>query len=234
MKEYLLHQLHSIGLDGPAIPWWFWPLVLVALVSSTTVHEFGHAWMANKLGDPGPREQGRVTLSPFAHFDPLGFILMMVTTLMGMPIGWGKPVKTDPSKFTSVDRRVGMALVAIAGPVMNLVLAFLASVVIRLAIGGYLGGLPDWFEVVFIGLILTTFINVLVFAENLIPVHPMDASHVVAALLPKGLAEVYVSFMQKYGFYLLLILSLTGAIGAFLLPIVKFLIRLLLPMFPID
>ena len=234
MKEFLLHQLHFIGLDAPEIPLWFWPLVLIALISSTTVHEFGHAWMADKLGDPGPREQGRVTLSPFAHFDPLGFILMAVTTLMGMPIGWGKPVKTDPAKFTSVDRRLGMALVAMAGPIMNLVLAVIASGVIRLAMGGYLGGLPDWFLYVFVGLILTTLINILVFAENLIPVHPFDASHVVAAILPKPLAEVYVGFMQKYGFYVVLLLSLTGAIGAFLLPIMKFFVRLLLPMLPID
>jgi len=234
MKDFLLHQLHAAGLSDPEVPWWFWPLVLVAIISSTTVHEFGHAWMADKLGDPGPREQGRVSLSPFAHFDPLGFTLMAVTTLIGMPIGWGKPVKTDPEKFTSVSRRTGMALVAVAGPLMNLALAVLASIVLRLAMGGHLGGLPDWFLYVFIGLIMTTMLNVLVFAENLIPVHPMDASHVVAALLPKGLAEAYVSLMQKYGFYLLLLLSLTGAISAFLLPIIKFFFRLLLPMLPID
>ena len=226
MKEFLLHQLHSVGLSEPALPWWFWALVLVAIIFSTTVHEFGHAWVADKLGDPGPREQGRVTLNPIAHFDPLGFVLMVVTTFMAMPMGWGKPVKVDAERFTSVNRRLGMALVAIAGPVMNLVLATLASFVIRLAMGGYLGDLPDGFYYVFLSLIITTLMNILVFAENLIPVHPMDASHVVAALLPKPLAEVYVGFMQNYGFYLLLLLSLTGALGAFLLPIVLFLLKL--------
>ena len=234
MKEFLLHTLHSVGLADPALPIWFWALVLFGIISSTTVHEFGHAWMADKLGDPGPREQGRLTLSPFAHFDPLGFVLMTVTTLVGMPLGWGKPVKTDPDKFTGVGRRLGMALVAIAGPVMNLVAASIFSLVVRLAAGGSLGGLPDWFQYVFIGLIIGTMINVLVFAENLIPVHPMDASHVVAALLPEGIGKVYVSFMQKYGFFVLLGLSYTGVIGNFLLPVVKFLLRIMLPMLPID
>lgn len=234
MKEFLLHTIHAMGLSEPTLPIWFWGLVLLGIISSTTVHEFGHAWMATKLGDPGPREQGRLTLSPFAHFDPLGFILMTVTTLMGMPLGWGKPVKTDPDKFTVVSRRTGMALVAIAGPAMNLLLAVVLSFVIRLAVGGHLGGLPDWFQYVFIGMILATMLNVLVFAENLIPVHPMDASHVVAALLPEGLGKAYVAFMQKYGFFVLLGLSYSGLIAKFLLPIFKFLIRLLLPMLPVD
>ncbi len=234
MKEFLLNTIHSAGLADPALPWWFWLLVLFGIISSTTVHEFGHAWMADKLGDPGPREQGRLTLSPFAHFDPLGFTLMAVTTLIGMPLGWGKPVKIDPDKFTATGRRPGMALVAIAGPLMNLVAACAFSFVVRLAVGGRLGGLPDWFQYVFIGLIISTMINILVFAENLIPVHPMDASHVVAALLPEGIGKVYISFMQKYGFFVLLGLSYTGMIGNFLLPIVKFFLRLLLPMLPVD
>jgi Zn-dependent protease len=233
MKEFLLNTVHAAGLSDPELPWWFWAMVLFGIISSTTVHEFGHAWMADKLGDPGPREQGRLTLSPFAHFDPLGFVLMAVTTLLGMPLGWGKPVKTDPDKFKGVGRRLGMALVAVAGPLMNLAAACAFSLVVRLAAGGNLGGLPDWFMYIFLGMIIATMLNILVFAENLIPVHPMDASHVVAALLPEGIGKVYVHFMQKYGFFVLLGLSYTGMIGSFLLPIVTFLIRLLLPMLPV-
>ncbi|MBB6051113.1 site-2 protease family protein [Armatimonas rosea] len=232
MREFLLHTLHSMGMAQPALPWWFWLMVLIGIISSTTVHEFGHAWMATKLGDSGPREQGRLTLNPFAHFDPLGFILMSVTTLLGMPLGWGKPVKTDPDKFTVVGRRAGMALVAIAGPVMNLVFATFLSVIVRLAFGGYLGGFPDWAIYVFVGMMIATMLNILVFAENLIPVHPMDASHVIAALLPENLSRGYIAFMQKYGFFVLLGLSYSGAIGWFLLPIIKFLFNLLLPMLP--
>ena len=234
MKEFLLHTMHSVGLSEQALPWWFWLMMLIGIISSTVIHEFGHAWMADKLGDPGPREQRRLTLNPIAHFDPLGFTLMVVTTFLKMPLGWGKPVKTDPDKFTAVGRRTGMALVAIAGPLMNLLLAFLLSFIVRLAFGGSLGSLPHWFEYVFIGMIIATLINILVFAENLIPVHPMDASHVVAALLPEGLGRVYVAFMQKFGFFVLLALSYFEVIGAFLLPIVKFFIRLLLPMLPVG
>lgn len=234
MKDFLLHSLQSVGLADPELPWWFWLMVLIGIVSSTTVHEFGHAWMATRLGDPGPREQGRLTLNPLAHFDPLGFILMTVTTFLGMPLGWGKPVKTDPDKFTAVGRRAGMALVAIAGPAMNLLLATVLSTIVRLAFGGHLGGFPDWAIYVFVGMIIATMLNILVFAENLIPVHPMDASHVIAALLPEEVSKLYVTFMQKYGFFVLLILSYTGVLAAFLLPVVKFFFRLLLPFLPTD
>ena len=94
--------------------------------------------------------------------------------------------------------------------------------------------LPEWFSYIFMGMIIATVVNILVFAENLIPVHPMDASHVVAALLPEGMGRVYVAFMQKFGFFVLLALSYFEVIGAFLLPIVKFFIRLLLPMLPVG
>jgi Zn-dependent protease len=233
MKEYLLGLVHQMAQmagvrDNPEIPWWIWPMFLVGIIISTTVHEFGHAWMADKLGDPGPREQGRVSLNPAKHYDPLGFALMCVTTLLGVPLGWGKPVKTDPEKLR-IGRRLGMALVAAAGPLMNLATAILFSVLIRLVMRGAIGDLPEWFIYVFIGMMVSLIVNVLVFAENLIPVHPMDASHIIAALLPAGISKYYVDFMQKYGFIVLLALSLTGVLAKFLMPIVEFLLKLLLP-----
>src|SRR5436190_4338061 len=102
-------------------------LYLIAFIVSVSVHEFGHAFMANRLGDKLPRAQGRLTLSPLAHIDPLGTILLpLIGALapMGMPlIAWGKPVQTNPNDYTRrFSRKVGHMLVALAGPLMNLVM----------------------------------------------------------------------------------------------------------------
>src|SRR5687767_2030804 len=107
---------HNFGTSAPEIPIWFiYALLLTAVVIATTVHEFGHAWMADKLGDPTPRNEGRVRLSPFAHMDPWGFAILVVTLLIGFPIGWGRPVRTNPENYKCGERK-GIALVAGAGP----------------------------------------------------------------------------------------------------------------------
>ena len=96
--------------------------------------------MADRLGDPTPREQKRVTLNPMAHLDPLGLLLMVATSLIGFPIGWGgKPVRTNPENF-SCGAKKGMGLVALAGPGMNLLLAVALAPVARWIIAGGLGG----------------------------------------------------------------------------------------------
>jgi Zn-dependent protease len=104
-------------------------LYLIALILSITVHEFGHAWMANRLGDRLPAAQGRVTLNPLRHIDPIGTILFPLLARAGMPVlGWGKPVQTNPAAYTrKVTMRGGHAMVAMAGPAMNLVMAIVTS-----------------------------------------------------------------------------------------------------------
>src|SRR4051812_31866214 len=108
---------------------------LIAFVLSVAVHEFGHAWMASRLGDRLPASQGRLTLSPLAHIDPIGTILMpLIGALVpgGFPlIAWGKPVQTNPSSYTPrLSRRTGQLLVSLMGPMMNLLLAVLISVIL--------------------------------------------------------------------------------------------------------
>jgi Zn-dependent protease len=104
-------------------------LYLIAFIVSVSVHEFGHAWMATRLGDTLPRAQGRVTLSPLAHIDLIGTILLPLFAAlspMGIPmLAWGKPVQTNPGSYSTrrFSRRTGHMLVALAGPFMNLVLA---------------------------------------------------------------------------------------------------------------
>src|SRR5919205_3424864 len=98
-------------------------MFLVAIVLGITVHEFAHAWTADRLGDDVPRSQGRVTLSPLAHLDPLGSFFMLASYFAGMGIGWGRPVQTNPNNYRKIDRRLGHSLVTIAGPVSNVIVA---------------------------------------------------------------------------------------------------------------
>src|SRR5882724_11393502 len=105
------------GFDSRWVAWFI--MSLTTLILAITVHEFAHAIVADKLGDTTPRSQGRVTLWPLAHLDPIGTVLMIATLIFGFGIGWGRPVQTDSSQYR-INRRLGMALVAVAGPITNI------------------------------------------------------------------------------------------------------------------
>ena len=125
--------------------------LLVGVLIGITVHECAHAWTANKLGDPTARYLGRVTLNPLAHLDPLGTILMLYSVMIGFGIGWGKPTPVDP-RYLKFGPRVGMAIVAIAGPISNIITAVVFAVPLRLAVGADLqlpGYLPCFWSTLF-------------------------------------------------------------------------------------
>ena len=229
MLELLRHHATAYGPLARTLAemhWWLYALILVGIVAATTVHEAGHAWMADRLGDPGPRAAGRVTLNPIRHIDPLGFTIMAVTMLVGFPIGWGKSLKTDPEKY-SCGARKGAALVAAAGPLANLALAAFLSPFVRLVLGGVIPPTP-----VVLGLtmafLVTILINVSQFCYNLIPIHPMDGSSVLLGILPKKNGDEYQAWMQRWGVYLFLVMVLTEAPVAVLLPIMRFILWLLI------
>jgi Zn-dependent protease len=187
-------------------------LALVAFVVSVSVHEFGHALVADRLGDRLPRQQGRLTLSPLAHIDLIGTIVMpLVGALLpgGFPlIAWGKPVQTNPRNYTDkLPRRVGRMLVSLAGPAMNLLLAVVVSIVFVLL--GRTGKLPpavaDGMVRYFIAL------NLVLMFFNLIPLPPLDGAAVLGGLLPESL-QVVPRTLEKYGTLLFFILFLSGAL----------------------
>jgi Zn-dependent protease len=148
-------------------------LLLPIVVVSLSLHELAHAYVAWRLGDPTAKEQGRLTLNPIAHLDPLGTLMFALTALLaGVPFGWAKPVPVDPRYFRRP--KEGMALVAVAGPAMNFVLALVALAVLRHA------GLDGRaFEVV----ALAYLVNVILGLFNLIPVPPLDGSRIVGVLM---------------------------------------------------
>jgi Zn-dependent protease len=150
-------------------------LVLIVLVISISIHEAAHAWSAYELGDATAKRQGRLTLNPIVHFDPLGAIMLLFMAVAGWGIGWGKPVPVNPYNLRT-NPRIGMGLTSAAGPFSNLVLAALSAIPIRL-VGA---SMPD---------LLTMFlwtmvsVNVALALFNLIPLPPLDGFSVAQGLL---------------------------------------------------
>ena len=176
-------------------------LQLILLIISIGLHEFGHAWMADLRGDPLPRMQGRVTLNPFAHTDPIGTIALPAIMIFLSPgfglIGWGKPVQISlPNPKT---RRMDDIYITLAGPAMNLVLCFV------LAIIGGLGNFdPKTQEVVIRFLVGGIYLNAGLVVFNLIPIPPLDGSRLALRL---GLySEELFLTLARWGFIVLIIL----------------------------
>jgi Zn-dependent protease len=193
-----------------------------AILVAITVHEFAHAWMSDRLGDPTARLAGRVTLNPLAHLDPLGTLMLII-----FRFGWGKPVPFDP--FNLRHPRRDAAIISFAGPAANLILALFLSAIVRL---GYLffGS-----QAYMLTTILTPFITLAIILAifNLIPIHPLDGGKIIVGLLPEKIAYQWDEFTQRWGFFIILFLIFPffgfSLVTIIILPIVNFLLSLLLP-----
>jgi Zn-dependent protease len=164
------------------------PIVLVSL----TLHELGHAYVAWKLGDPTAKEQGRLTLNPIVHLDPLGTLMFALTALIAnLPFGWARPVPVRPGYFRRP--KEGMAIVAAAGPAMNFLIALVCLAVIRHV---ELGDLTA--EVVENAYI----VNIILGLFNLIPVPPLDGSRIIGVLMDRA---TYARWIQLDQFGMLIV-----------------------------
>jgi len=190
--------------------------VLIPMILSLTVHEFAHAWVAFKLGDDTAARMGRMTLNPVVHIDPIGTLLIPVVGLMsGVPFfGWAKPVPVSPVQFTRKLRmRTADILVSAAGPVSNLLFAALMvgllAIIGQSALADIQAGVHN-LHVAAVRLAgWTLAINLGLFVFNLLPVPPLDGSHVLAGLLPdrhRGVME----FISRYSFILFILILVAG------------------------
>jgi Zn-dependent protease len=192
-------------------------LSVVAFVVSVTFHEFGHAFVADRLGDGLPRAQGRVSLSPLRHIDLLGTIVvpLLAALTAGIPfIAWGKPVQTDPSAMTQrFPRSVNNLLVSVAGPMMNLLLAVLVSVLL-LALSRS-GTVSREHALTIIQFMVVLNISLMFF--NLLPIPPLDGAAILALVLPARALRV-LPVLQRYGMIIILVLFITPVGSLLMLP----------------
>lgn len=182
------------GLFTNPISFFAW---FVALLVAITVHEFSHTWSASKLGDPTAKYEGRLSLNPLAHLDPIGTLMVL---LVGF--GWGKPVPVNPLNFDNPRR--DNALVALSGPFSNFLVSFILSLFLKLPWGA--GGLV--LELFLAPIII---LNIKIGVFNLLPIVPLDGSSVVSGFLPQDLSYRWEE-LQQHGLYIL-IFSLLPVFG---------------------
>lgn len=189
----------------------------IGLVMAISIHEFAHAKAADTLGDPTPRSQGRLTLNPLSHLDPLGTL-----ALLFLGFGWGKPVMFDPYNLRNPLK--DSALIALAGPVSNILLAIVLSLILKFVPGIDL--LTSVFPIII-------FMNIMLAIFNLVPIFPLDGEKILGGLLPKELYYEYSSIMRQYGTIILILMLLpiaggTSPISALISPVISFITNLLL------
>ena len=185
------------------------------LLFALTFHEFAHAWTAYRLGDPTAKQLGRLTLNPLVHLDPIGTFLLLFAHF-----GWAKPVPYNPL-YLKGNRRRGVLLIALSGPLSNFILAYLSALVVSFMLRGWLPS-AAWAYIMFS---YSMQVNLILAAFNLIPVPPLDGSKILGNLLPVDLSQKYFA-LERYGTLILVFLIVSGVSSLIFNPIVDFLYRL--------
>ena len=193
------------------------------LIVAVTIHEFSHALIADRLGDPTPRINGRLTLNPLAHLDPIGTLMLFLTRF-----GWGKPVPIDT--YNLENPRRDAALISLAGPASNLILAIILSVFLKIISASSV--LPIFYSIITPIIMFHITINISLAIFNLLPIPPLDGSKILLGFLPSNIAFELTDFLEQYGFALLFFLVFPffgqSLISYFISPIISFILHLLL------
>ncbi|MGH8373446.1 MAG: site-2 protease family protein [Gammaproteobacteria bacterium] len=196
---------------------------VIPVLLAVTLHEAAHGWVANRLGDPTARMLGRLTINPLKHIDPIGTILVPAILLL-LPgrflFGWAKPVPISPRNFKHPRR--DMAIVGAAGPMANLLMAILWSMVARISLYLPASAAHISLPLALLG-VAGIFVNILLMVFNLLPLPPLDGGRVASGLMPREWARVY-DRIEPYGFFILLGLIVTNVLGFLLWPPVSILL----------
>jgi Zn-dependent protease len=197
------------------------PPILLAL----TVHEFAHGYVAYRFGDPTAKDQGRLTLNPLKHLDPLGTLAFFI-----IKIGWAKPVPVNPNYFRNP--RKDMLWVALAGPAVNFILAIISAIFTKI-VWFIAASIPysPMAEAILVPLnevlMASVWINLVLCIFNFLPIPPLDGSKILAGILPPDLARSYAS-VERYGFVIIIILAFSGILSKMIMPIIAFARNILL------
>ena len=203
--------------------------IIIAFVFALTIHEFAHAWVSDRLGDPTARLMGRLTLNPRVHLDPLGTLMILFASF-----GWAKPVPFDP--FNLKNPRRDTMLISLAGPVANLIGASVSAILLRLVLL-----IPTASSMMFEGVIaffatllmMFVILNVNLAIFNLIPIHPLDGFKIVEGILPERESKQWAS-LQGLGIFMIILFVFpifggTSPVLRFISPIITSVITFLLP-----
>ena len=178
---------------------------LPAIIIGLTVHEWAHAFAADKLGDPTAKNLGRMTLNPFAHIDLFGFLCLLV-----VGFGWAKPVPVNPRNIKNYRR--DDIIVSLAGIAMNLVVAFFATILFYFGVYRWNLGSNEAFYTIFLSIVT---INLSLAVFNLLPIYPLDGSHVFESLFMRYIPRFFM-FLRQYGQYILIALLVSGLVSTVL------------------
>jgi Zn-dependent protease len=190
-------------------------LSIVILIMSVVLHELAHGYMADWLGDSTARRQGRLTINPLQHLDPVGSVIVpLVTSLMGFTFGWAKPVEYNPHNLKN--RRSGELLIALAGPASNLLIALIFGMVIRFAVSMHSIASLAFIE---LSAYIVT-INIVLALFNLIPLPPLDGSKILFAILPHRYNHVRAMLEMYAPIFVLLVVFFLWQIVSPVVPIV--------------
>ncbi|MDR2406047.1 MAG: site-2 protease family protein [Deltaproteobacteria bacterium] len=192
-------------------------LLVPPLLFSITIHEFSHALAAHLLGDNTAKDNGRLTLNPVKHLDLLGTLLI----LMSFFIGWAKPVPVDPRNFKNPGR--DMSLVAVAGPLSNLLMVFLMAFIFNFFIlTSFYNHVPEFFQEPLASMVyIAFFLNIGLCFFNLLPIPPLDGFNIISYFLPPS-ASIFIARYRFIFFIGIIVLIATGMVGKILMPVFSF------------
>jgi Zn-dependent protease len=217
-------QLTSIQI----ISMWILPILF-----AVTVHEVAHGYIAYLLGDKTACALGRLTLNPIKHIDLFGTIIVPIALLLlntGVILGWAKPVPVNANNFNKPRR--DMALVALAGPSANFIMALIWAAIAKIGLILLTKGVPGALAIYTMSGAGIS-INLMLMVLNLLPIPPLDGSHIIAGLLPRTIA-LYYERIAPYGFFILLILLYIGVINIVMFPIIRLLYAIIGTMFGLS
>jgi Zn-dependent protease len=190
-------------------------MILPGILLGFVLHEFAHALMADKLGDPTPRSQGRITLDPRAHIDIIGFILILIAGF-----GWAKPVMTNPRNYKNFRR--DSILVSIAGPLTNLLISIVFIILLKIFFFTNAFSSNALLQENISGMLYySARINIVLLALNLLPLPALDGYHVVTNLFNTWKYRIF-NILEQYGMFIFILLAITGVLDIILDPMINF------------